>query len=103
MRVNAFDLFHIFVRESKLDCADILFDLLCVAGANYCSGHGGIPQNPRNRYLTGRTTVFLTHLSQAFYQREIFRQPWFNKLHIAAPPIAGGEFCRTLTRHRTRE
>src|SRR6266853_5271709 len=103
MRVNALDLFHIFVRESKLDCADILFDLLCVAGANDCSGHGRISQNPRNRYLTGRTTVFLSHCSQAFYQGEILRQLWFNKLDVAASPIAVGELCRTLARHRTRE
>src|SRR5207245_9006378 len=67
------------------------------------SGDGRISQNPRNRYLTGRTTVFLTHLSQAFYQREIFRQLWFNKLDVAAPPIAVGEFCGTLARHRDRK
>ena len=91
MRVNAFHLCHLFVRESKLDRADILFDLLFVAGANDCSGHGNFAESTQS--LHDRADNRIPHLPlETFYQREIFRQLWFNKLHVAAPPIAVGEF-----------
>ena len=67
MLVNAFNFCYIFVRELKLSCADVLFDLLGVASANNCRGHGSISQNPRNRDLTRWTPVFLTDFSQALY------------------------------------